>query len=101
MTPQRWKRVESIYHDALQLAAENRAAFLDAVCADDPSLRHEVESLISESKDGADFLERPAIEIQAESIARRQTAIAGIHENIPQLGSRYEILQEVGRGGMG
>ena len=39
MTPERWKRVEELYHAAQVHAPGERAAFLDGACADDRGLR--------------------------------------------------------------
>jgi hypothetical protein len=47
MTPERWAQVNNVLHWAIQLAPERRAAFLDGACADDDSLRHEVESVLA------------------------------------------------------
>ena len=45
MTPDRWRRVEEIYHSALGKAADERDAILTAACNGDEDLRHEVEEL--------------------------------------------------------
>jgi eukaryotic-like serine/threonine-protein kinase len=42
-----WRRVEALYHAALQHAAGEQAAFLKEACAGDETLRHEVESLLT------------------------------------------------------
>src|SRR6476469_7327527 len=63
MTPERWKRIEELYHAALVQPPEGRAAFLAAACPDDGKMRREVQSLLEESDDsdnGDDFLEQPA-----------------------------------------
>ena len=43
----RWDEMWDIFHEAVELAEEERAAFLDKKCADDAELRAEVESLIA------------------------------------------------------
>jgi hypothetical protein len=100
MTPERWKRIEAIYHRALQLPAEHRASFLDVECEGDVSLRREVESLLEEGGETAGFMERPAMQIEAESIAKRSADDRSV-KRFPELGTRYELLDEAGRGGMG
>src|SRR5271157_3336460 len=40
-------RIQSVFDQAVALPPEQRAAFLDAACANDPSLRAEVESLLA------------------------------------------------------
>jgi serine/threonine protein kinase len=100
MNPERWRQLEDIYHAAMGRAAMERAAFLDEVCAGDEALRRDVEALLAahDQLDGeaADFLNSPALEIEARAIA---TAIESpIHRE--QLG-HYRILSRIGAGGMG
>ena len=59
MTPERWQRVEELYHAAYARPAGERAAFLDEACRGDSTLRREVESLLNDSsRDG--FLDAPS-----------------------------------------
>jgi hypothetical protein len=46
MTPERWKRIEALYHAARSQPPAGRAAFLADLCRDDEPLRREVESLL-------------------------------------------------------
>jgi serine/threonine-protein kinase len=46
MEGDRWRQVDKIFHDLIEQTPEQRAAFLDHLCADDPSLKKEVEELI-------------------------------------------------------
>ena len=55
MTPERWQRVKDVLSSAMELAADERTAFLDRECANDVSLRSEVESLL-DAADGSDSL---------------------------------------------
>jgi len=48
-----WRRVESLFHQAVDLDPDARARFLDAECGDDAELRAEVERLVTDD-DGAD-----------------------------------------------
>ena len=41
------QRIEALYRSALELNAIDRQAFLDRVCADDESLRQEIDALLS------------------------------------------------------
>ena len=95
MTPERWRRIEQIYHSALERSAEERAAYLTAECAGDQELQREIESLINDGRQGA-FLERPAIEVAAEHhVSAVASDLAG-----RTLG-RYEIVSPIRRGGDG
>ncbi len=96
MTPERWDQVGKLYHDALELEPERRAAFLDEACAGDTSLRREVESLLAAETRVGDFIAEPVFEAAAELLTEETTSgLAG-----RQLGE-YEILAFLGKGGMG
>ena len=47
MTPERWKQVEQLFHDAQAMPPAERAAFVRTASSDD-DMRREVESLLSE-----------------------------------------------------
>ena len=46
MKPERWQKVEEIYHAALEREPDQRATFLNEACGSDEGLRQEVESLL-------------------------------------------------------
>ena len=46
MIPENWTKVKAIVGEALERAPDERAAFLDAACAQDAGLRKEVDSLL-------------------------------------------------------
>jgi hypothetical protein len=48
MSPKRWRRIEKLYHSALEHEPENRAAFLDDACGDDNDLRERVAILLAQ-----------------------------------------------------
>ena len=103
MERERWGRVESIFHKALDAEESRRAAVLEESCAGDEDLRREVESLLAHHSDSASFIETPAFEAEANA--------AGVHAISPAANSRpdlkgalvahYLILDEIGIGGMG
>jgi len=53
MQPERWRKIEEIYHAALECEESRRPAFLAEACAGDGALREEVESLLAEGFEGA------------------------------------------------
>ena len=59
-TSARWERVKRICDEALEVPLSARTAFLDEACADDSSVRAEVESLLGFETGASAFLERPA-----------------------------------------
>jgi eukaryotic-like serine/threonine-protein kinase len=94
--PDRWRQVEELCWEALELPARERAAMLDDACAGDRALRAEVESLLVSESAVATFLETDAGEIAADLLAQ------GADENLTgrRLGS-YVIGELIGSGGMG
>src|SRR5262245_5575109 len=95
MTSDRWARVERLYHAALAHDAGERAAFLREACADDDSLRGDVESLLAQPVSG-DFVAAPAMALAAELVSRSETRLlSGRRFGV------YQILGLLGAGGMG
>jgi serine/threonine protein kinase len=46
VTPERWARVEELFHRARERAPEGRGAFVDAMTGGDATLRQQLESLL-------------------------------------------------------
>ena len=57
----RFQRCEELFHAAVALPGEQRDAFLQRRCADDPPLRAEVERLLAAHARAGDFISSPAI----------------------------------------
>jgi serine/threonine-protein kinase len=57
--PARRRRVEELCDAALSRTPAQRAAFLAAVCGDDPGLRREVEALLAHAHTAGRFLGEP------------------------------------------
>jgi serine/threonine protein kinase len=91
----RWRRIEALYHEALELPADQRAAFLDGACGGDDALRREAEALVAGHENGGDFLSRGAAEIVASGHTARTADLLG------QTIGRYQVLSLLGVGGMG
>jgi len=92
-----WTRVKRVFSDALDRSPADRADFVAAACADDDSVRREVQSLLDADRESGSFIERPAADILGESVP----ADAGKPEleRGTCLGP-YEILGFLGAGGM-
>ncbi|HUU19879.1 MAG TPA: protein kinase [Sedimentisphaerales bacterium] len=88
--------IEAIYNAALKKVSEaERSAYLDAVCGDDSVLRARVEALLKAHEEAGDFLEVPAIELNAT--LDKPPMIEGPGTMI----GRYKLLELIGEGGMG
>jgi len=96
MTPEKWQRIERLYHDALQLARADRAEFLKTSCSGDDQLQREVESLLDSHDFAPSFIESPPDDIAASLLAdSRGQSMRG-----RKIG-RYTIEALIGAGGMG
>jgi serine/threonine protein kinase len=91
VTPEQFARLKVVFQEALDQPEEVRKAWLREECGGDEALLREAESLIHTLETAGDFLEAPA-RVDPEDL---DTLLPGT-----RIGS-YEILTEIGRGGMG
>ena len=103
MEPDRWERVERIYHAAMLCEPAKRSLLLEQSCAEDKSLRAEVESLLQYGESPVEFLERPAIEVMAQALAEdlRGNESKNASRMIGARIAQYCIVDKLGAGGMG
>ncbi|HXI93556.1 MAG TPA: protein kinase, partial [Blastocatellia bacterium] len=76
--------------------ADQRAVYLDEVCANDDGLRREVESLLGASERAGSLLDSPAMEMAAPLLVNDS-----IQSMLGQSIGRYKIISALGAGGMG
>ena len=69
----RWKQLDNLLQSVLERPLEERDAFLRHACAGDEPLERRVRVLLSAEPEAKQFLERPAIEVAAQSLARDQS----------------------------
>jgi serine/threonine protein kinase len=100
MKPERWQQLDKLFQSALEREPEQRAAFLDGACAGDEALRREVESLLAASKEAGSFIERPALEVEARSLADEQGNV-GAESMVGKTIGHYRVIALLGLGGMG
>jgi len=103
MQAERWKEIEDLCNEALERADEERSAFLQSACAGDQDLLREVQSLLAQEKRAHRFIETPALEQAAKSMAEDgrppQSSVAP--RFIGRTISHYRVVERIGYGGMG
>jgi len=62
MTPERWLKVEELFHASLERSPEERQAFLDERCGADAGLRRDVEVLLARGAQAGSFLDVSPLE---------------------------------------
>jgi TolB-like protein/Tfp pilus assembly protein PilF len=94
-TPERWKEIDRIFSDAVELKPDERAAFVDQACGADDELRKEVELMLAndipQSLVGAQAIEEATQLLAPNSQQKLQI------ENI----GPYQVIKTLGAGAMG
>jgi len=105
MEPERWRKIDELFHAALECDERLRAAFLAKACSGDDDLRHGIELLLARHEEAEGFLETPALERLAKEVAEGQAQASSSGEAEPSLLGRtvshYIVLERLGSGGMG
>jgi eukaryotic-like serine/threonine-protein kinase len=95
------QRVKELFHLALEREPHERADFLRNACPNNPTLQQEVESLLAAYLRNEDFLQAAAVETSAAKLTDwllnepEETSFP-----MQRIGP-YQLLREIGRGGMG
>lgn len=93
----RWRRLEALFYEALDLKPEARAEFLDKHCEGDTKLRKEIETLLVSAEKPMDFLHKSVREAAHQMMTedRHEMCAPGTQFE------HYNIISLLGTGGMG
>jgi serine/threonine protein kinase/Flp pilus assembly protein TadD len=98
MSDDRWPRIEELYHAALELPPEQRAAFLEDASGGDSDLLREVESLLIQHNSKDSVFDQPAwADLRAGKTITRTGALLASGAVL----GPYKITGLLGAGGMG
>jgi serine/threonine-protein kinase len=95
VNPERWERIQSLFHEVVDLPRSERRAFLEHRCADDPALIDEVLALADEDDRSDSMLDRDLARV-ADQMLR-----AGVAGAFPAELGPYRLERLIGEGGMG
>src|SRR5688572_25179903 len=90
-----WENLKEIFHSAVMLPTNERAAYLDQACDGDLSLRRRIEELLRSHEETGNFVDTPAYQAAAEML------IDGLELKAGSTVAHYRILSLLGEGGMG
>jgi eukaryotic-like serine/threonine-protein kinase len=96
MNPERWQKLNELFHAAIERGEAERVAFLAEACAGDAALLKEVERLVAAHQGAGVFIQTSAFTDGLQLFAGQEESIATGR----QLGA-YRVIKEIGRGGMG
>ncbi len=106
------QKAEKIFEAALDLQTDERSAYVDAACGDDPELRAAVKRLLAADAEAEGFLHQPAIDMVQPFDSEEDDSRTPTLRDVPtreeprfvpghRLAERYRIVHLLGRGGMG
>jgi tRNA A-37 threonylcarbamoyl transferase component Bud32/tetratricopeptide (TPR) repeat protein len=89
MTRHRFAEAERLFHQALELPAAEREAFIAGACGADADLASMVQRLLRVHEDAGEFLEPPA------------AAVGTSRDRTDQVFGQFRLTRLIGEGGMG
>jgi serine/threonine-protein kinase len=98
-----WFRVKTLIEAALERTPDERVPFVLQHCGDDRALRAEVESLLAAMEQAGSFAEQPACQSWSVPVSLTDDSTPEPARSLKagDAFGLYEILEFVGRGGMG
>ena len=92
----RLKKLESLFHQALELEDELRLEFLKRECGNDKGLLDELCALLESDSSNDNFMEEPAMAVHAGELS-----MISPHITEGSVIGRHRLLSPIGIGGMG
>jgi len=99
LDPERYALIRALFHRAAELDTRERAAFLRAECADDASLRAEVERLFAARTEPDVF--DSEVELREAMFAELGSERGADRLGAPERVGPYRLVRRIGAGGMG
>jgi len=96
MDRERWQRIQSIFHDAVDLPEAKRKTFVETACGHDQELIREILAMLDQDASGHSLLDRNLADVAHEALAESALPSLILKEIGP-----YRILKLLGEGGMG
>jgi eukaryotic-like serine/threonine-protein kinase len=98
MDAERWRRIEDLFMDAVEMSPTEASRYLDRVCNGDTELRREVDLLLESDRQAQGGLQSA---VQQAAVSLRQQIDNSSPVYVGRRIGPYEIVREIGRGGMG
>ena len=99
-TRERWRRIEEILDELLELPPGERLARLDQLSPSDSDLRTRVISLLEEDESAGGLLDTPFDHVAA-AVLDDDAGVAPMRVTAGHRIGPYRVVRELGRGGMG
>jgi serine/threonine-protein kinase len=96
MHASRWERVQTVFHVAADLPEPDRATYVSAECADDPTLAAEIMAMLEEDARADSLLDRDVSQVAKAMLDAAATPTVPLGSFGP-----YRISAILGEGGMG
>ena len=106
MTPERWREVKDVFNAVVECPPSDGASLLDRLCGNDDELRAEVETLLTSDRQQIRVSLPPPLVAAIRKVSLQFGSLAGpagdpvaLKLNL-LLSGRYELVAELGAGGM-
>ncbi len=95
MTPESWRRVGELFHEAVAVAPGERSLWAVQACDGDEELLRELKSLLESDRQAREGFVRDQVKAGLVSFYR------AAERPEPRRAGPYRLIREIGRGGMG